>query len=107
MCEPLPKECALQHLGYMSIVRKLACAKCATLAVRREFCHADRGKGMAIKTDCRRGWPGCPSCHFYVGTSGSMTKAERRAFEDMAGAATRMAVLLSGCWPKRLPRWIE
>lgn len=39
--EPLPKECALQHRGYETAVRRIACRRCWTLAIKRQFCHAD------------------------------------------------------------------
>lgn len=110
--QPIEKENALQHLGYMALVRKLPCARCGAVGFS-QFCHADEGKGERIKTDCRRGWPGCgphdgqPGCHWFVGTSGRMPKADRREFERLAGARTREKVVGSGKWPKRLPLWIE
>lgn len=114
MGTPSPKEDALQHEGYMALVRKLPCARCGIYRPGLiQFCHADEGKGMGIKTDCRRGWPGCgphdgdPGCHWYVGTSGRMTRQERRAFEAQAGAEARTAILDSGLWPKSLPLWRE
>jgi hypothetical protein len=115
---PRPKEGALQHLGYMALVRGLPCARCGF--DRRgyvQFCHADilgvGGKGLAMKSDCRLGWPGCGphggvmGCHWTVGTSGALLKAERHAFELRAGAATRAAILKAGLWPARLPLWTE
>src|SRR4051812_19019750 len=69
-----PKENAIQHEGYMRLVRLLPCANCG-IEGYTQFCHADQGKGMALKTDCRRGWPGCgprpgvPGCHYLIGTS--------------------------------------
>ena len=109
---PIPKENALQHAGYMAAVRLLPCARCG-ISGFSQFCHADEGKGAAIKTDCRLGWPGCgphhgrPGCHWYVGTSGRMLKAERREFERQAGARTRALIIAAGQWPKRLPLWKE
>jgi len=111
---PLPKENALQHQGYMALVRQLPCARCGFFRKGFiQFCHADEGKGMAIKTDCRLGWPGCAphdsrmGCHWYVGTSGEMPRASRRAFERSAGDSTRALIIASGKWPARLPRWQE
>jgi len=103
---PVPKENAIQHLGYMKLVRKLACARCLTTAVPRQFCHRDEGKGLWLKTDCREGWPGCAPCHFYVGSTGRMSKEGRREFELFAGAATRAQIEMAGTWPARLPRWV-
>ena len=79
----VPKERAIQHAGYMAAVRKLPCGMCETGGFT-QFCHADEGKGMGIKTDCRLGWPGCgphdgePGCHWLIGTSGRLSRSERR-----------------------------
>lgn len=108
----IPKENALQHAGYEAAVRKLPCAMCGVVGFT-QFCHSDEGKGTGIKTDCRRGWPGCgphngqPGCHWIVGTSGRLPREERRAFEARAAQQTRQAVIAMGAWPKRLPLWIE
>lgn len=108
----VPKENALQHEGYMAAVRKLACDRCGIVGFT-QFCHADEGKGQSIKTDCRRGWPGCGphgdtmGCHYLVGTSGTLTREERRAYEAEAGARTRRAIRETGAWPANLPLWGE
>jgi hypothetical protein len=102
---PVPKENALQHAGYMAAVRKLPCVRCGTTILPRQFCHADEGKGERIKTDCRRGWPGCAHCHEFVGMTGRMSKAGRREFERFAGACTRAEIIFRGWWPKSLPLW--
>lgn len=110
------KEDALQHGGYQALVRRLPCARCGW-PPPSQFCHADAGKGQGLKTDCRRGYPGCgprivggvhePGCHWVVGTSGRMKKADRRAFEEQAGADTRDTIFRAGTWPARLPLWNE
>jgi hypothetical protein len=79
---PIEKENALQHEGYMRLVRLLPCAHCGIVGFS-QFCHSDQGKGERIKTDCRRGWPGCGphhdtmGCHYLIGTTG--THPARRA----------------------------
>lgn len=106
----LPKQDAIQHEGYMAAVRKLPCARCG-IGGFTQFCHADEGKGMGIKTDCRLGWPGCGphgdlrGCHWYVGTSGDMAREDRREFERAAGNLTREAIRHHGLWPASLPAW--
>lgn len=111
-CAPVLKENAIQHEGYMALVRKLPCMRCGIVGFT-QFCHADSGKGMAIKTDCRRGWPGCgprpltPGCHWIVGMTATYTKEQATALENEYGARTRAAVLESGLWPKTLPLWQE
>lgn len=112
MREPVEKENALQHEGYMAAVRQIACRRCGWFRKGfMQFCHSDQGKGQGIKTDCRRGWSGCgphdgePGCHWFVGTSGRMSKEGRREFEAFASASTRAEVVAKGQWPARLPRW--
>lgn len=108
----VPKTAPIQHLGYMAAVRKLPCYRCGAVGLT-QFCHADEGKGMGIKTDCRLGWPGCgprggePGCHWLIGTSGRFIRAERRVFELDAGIATREAIRTLGQWPANLPAWAD
>ena len=100
------KENPLQHAAYMNIVRDLACHRCGK-PPRSQFCHSDEGKGLAIKSDCRLGWPGCAGCHYLVGSTGSLGKAARRNFEDEAARATRALVRALALWPSTLPVWPE
>lgn len=109
---PQPKIEVLDHQGYMKLVRGLPCARCGWFRKGGiQFCHADEGKGMGAKTDCRLGWPGCgphdglPGCHYLIGTARILPKEERREFERQAGANTRTAILDAGMWPARLPLW--
>ena len=62
---------------------------------------------MGIKTDVREGWAGCADCHYFVGTSGKLPKAERRAEDLRLGGLTRAELLLTGTWPKSAPMWNE
>lgn len=109
--QPVVKENPLQHTGYMAAVRALGYCMLCRRACNPQFCHADMGKGERIKTDVRRGWPGCgpgewgPGCHWLVGTSGNYQKEERRALEADLARRTRAAVLAAGTWPARLPMW--
>lgn len=96
----------LQHQGYMAVVRTLPCAHCGKPGPS-QFCHADMNKGVSIKTDCRRGFPGCPACHVLLGSTGKIPRAARRILEATYGAATRAKVIALGLWPKRLPMWSE
>lgn len=112
---PMPKEGAIQHQGYMAIVRRLPCMRCGYRPPvgSNQFCHGDQGKAMGLKTDVREGWAGCgphdglPGCHWLVGTSGKLGKQERRAEEDRLAALTRAEVQRLGLWPRRLPVWHE
>jgi len=114
---PVPKLKPIQHEGYMAAVRRLRCYRCGIVGFT-QFCHSDEGKGIGIKTDCREGWPGCGphfdasgvmvnGCHHYVGTSGSMPRAEKRQFEDDASRDTRAQIRACGLWPEGLELWPE
>ncbi|WP_019573441.1 hypothetical protein [Curvibacter lanceolatus] len=106
------KEEAIQHQGYMRLVRLLPCAHCG-IEGYTQFCHTDMGKGMGLKTDCRLGWPGCgpqdgkPGCHHLLGTSGRLGREERRRLEAEYAARTRQKINDLGLWPKNLPQWSE
>lgn len=106
MAAVVGKENMLQHEGYMAVVRTLPCAHCGR-AGPSQFCHADMGKGTGIKTDCRRGFPGCPECHVLLGSSGKISRVERRELESLYGMVTRAKVHALGAWPLRLPAWKE
>jgi hypothetical protein len=116
MSVPVPKDNPVQSETYMAAVRQLACDRCG-IEGYTQFCHADilgrGGKGKGLRSDCRLGWPGCgphgsePGCHWYVGTSGKMSKAERHEYEAAAGRRTRAAIRAAGAWPKDLAPWSE
>ena len=107
---PRPKENALQHDGYMRLVRMLPCAHCGK-AAPSQFCHSDEGKGERIKTDCRRGWPGCADspgrqgCHSLIGSTGTFKRERRRYLESSYATKTRAAIRAAGTWPATLPAW--
>lgn len=110
------KENAITSLAYQALVRKLPCARCG-ISDYTQFCHSDEGKGIGIKTDDRRGWPGCGphpeggkivnGCHWFVGTSGKLKQSERRELEARMSAETRLQIIMRGLWPKSLPHWSE
>lgn len=109
---PAPKEDVLTSEAYRRAVRGLECMRCG-YPPRSQFCHTDQGKGAGIKTDDRRGWAGCgphdgaPGCHHFVGTSGTLPKAERRAEDARLAAKTRETLRARGLWPKGVPEWSE
>jgi hypothetical protein len=108
----VPKEQVLESAAYENLVRAMPCAHCGQ-PPRSQFCHTDMGKGLGIKTDVRRGWPGCgphghePGCHWLLGTSGRIPRAQRRELEARYAAQTRAAILAAGKWPKSLPLFTE
>lgn len=107
---PVVKGKALESSAYENAVRDLGyCMRCGWRG-RPQFCHRDEGKGVGMKTDVREGWPGCDTCHGWLGGhkgGGRMPKEERRAVELELGQRTRAAVLAAGTWPARLPAWSE
>ena len=110
--EVVEKEDALQDRAYMAAVRTLACAHCGW-PPPSQFCHSDEGKGGMIKTDCRRGWPGCGprlgeiGCHALLGSTGKLGRDVRRDLERRYAAQTRDKVRALGLWPAGLPEWSE
>ena len=102
----VPKENVIQHSGYMNVVRALPCMHCGR-PPRSDFAHADQGKGIGIKTDSRRGFPLCRTCHHLIGSTGALGREERRRLETEYGARTRAQIEADGTWPARLPRWTE
>jgi hypothetical protein len=106
---PVPKEDVSQSGAYMVAAKALGycvrCSKPSSGPGSIQFCHADMDKGQGIKTDVRRGWPGCIDCHETVGRR--MLKPVRRAIEYLLGVMTRAAVREAGTWPKNLSDWIE
>lgn len=109
------KDEPIQHLAYMAAVRKLACIRCGIQGFT-QFCHSDApggkgGKAKGLKSDCRLGWPGCGphgdtmGCHYLVGSTGQLGKAQRRITEAEYGRQTRALIRSMGLWPKTLPPW--
>jgi hypothetical protein len=104
----IQKEDASQSGPYMAAAKALGyCMRCDRKVAPHtgglDFCHADAGKGMGLKTDVRRGWPGCRACHEIVGRK--LPRAVRRAVEYLLGVMTRAAIIATGTWPARLPLW--
>jgi hypothetical protein len=104
----IAKENASQSGAYMVAAKGLGyCMRCGAQVVpltgQLDFCHADMGKSQGLKTDVRRGWPGCRACHEEVGRK--LPRPVRRAAEILLAVMTRAAVLEAGTWPKRLERW--
>ena len=107
-----PKQHVFVSQVYRSLVRLLPCAHCGQ-PPPSEFCHSDEGKGMGIKTDDRRGWPGCAphasemGCHHLIGMTGTYPKAQRRQLENAYAAWARSQIMEAGEWPATLPLWQE
>lgn len=107
-----PKVAPVASEVYRQLVRQLPCARCGH-PPPSEFCHADQGKGMGLKTDDRLGWSGCGphdgyrGCHDLIGASGHYSRERRRLLESTYAQWTRAQILEAGCWPQDLPMWQE
>lgn len=90
----VPKEAPVRSEAYLRLVASLPCHRC-NIEGHTQACHGDEGKGLGIKSSDLTAWPGCGprpgvhGCHWLVGTSGYMSRDQRRLFEDIAAAHTR------------------
>lgn len=108
----VPKGEPVRSEPYRRLVASLPCYRCR-IGGYTQAAHGDMDKGMGIKACDLTCWPGCgphwipgnialvgraaiinPGCHWLVGTSGHMTRDERREFETDAAASTRLALLV-------------
>lgn len=111
-----PKAVILSSPTYERNARKyLTCRHCGKKPLFPQFCHRDETKAGTRKTDVREGWVGCgpdlntsePGCHWLIGTSGTFSKADRRAMDLQYGKSTRAEMRERRLWPKNLPDWTE
>lgn len=90
----VPKDAPVRSEAYLRLVASLPCHMC-NIEGHTQACHGDEGKGLGIKSSDLTAWPGCGprpgvhGCHWLVGTSGYMSRDQRRLFEDIAAAHTR------------------
>jgi hypothetical protein len=103
---PAPKQAHVRDQDYLRWVASLPCAHCG-IEGRTQAAHSDDngagGKGIGIKACDTTAYPACgptpldPGCHWRIGSSGTETKAARRALEAIYSAQTRAAwELLAG-----------
>jgi hypothetical protein len=89
-----PKTKGFRSESYRRRVAELPCALCGIIGYS-QCAHSDEGKGMAMKSDDRTCYPACgprlgiQGCHYFIGTSGTLTKAARRDMEKRFAAETR------------------
>lgn len=108
------KECPAQSEAYRRLVAAMPCAHCGAQGLS-QHAHLNLGKGMALKTDDRTGFPLC--CD-RPGEEGCHTRFDQyrllpggadahHAAGKVWGAQTRSQIRNSGQWPKRLPVWAD
>jgi hypothetical protein len=73
--EPLRSE------QYRRYVASFPCAHCG-LVGSSQCAHANKGKGLAMKTCDRRTFPACFRCHSDIDNSRGMTREQRRDLEE-------------------------
>lgn len=103
MVVPVPKRIYVRDRDYRSWVASLDCMHCG-ISGYSQCAHSDDNgagaKGMGIKSSDDTSYPACgphprpdgstdPGCHWLIGTSGRIPKAERRALEATYSAKTR------------------
>lgn len=111
---PVVKEAPAQSEPYRRLVAALPCAHCGIQGYS-QHAHLNLGKGLALKTDDRTGFPLCctrpdeEGCHvrfdqyrLFPGGADAHHEAGKAW-----GAQTRAQIRESGQWPKRLPIWAD
>ncbi len=128
-----PKDAPIRSEPYRRLVASLPCDRCKVEGYS-QAAHSDQGKGLSIKACDLTCYPLCgprpdvmvfglyAGCHWVVGTSGTLSREERREYEAEAGARTRLKLLVMaqddakarkvlrdvGMWPKSTGRlWVE
>jgi hypothetical protein len=89
---------ALRDKTYLRWVASLPCAHCGIVGYS-QAAHSDQGKGMGIKSGDDTCYPACgphyqrglvvSGCHWEIGTSGHLSKEERRELEAKYAEQTR------------------
>lgn len=110
----MPKEAAQESEPYRRLVAAMPCVHCGIQGYS-QHAHLNLGKGLALKTDDRTGFPLCctrpdeEGCHvrfdqyrLFPGGADAHHEAGKAW-----GAQTRAQIRESGQWPKRLPIWAD
>jgi hypothetical protein len=96
--EPVTKENAIRSEPYLRLVASLPCWRCGVQG-HTQAAHGDEGKGMQIKACDLTAWPACGprgglvGCHYFVGSTGSISREERRTLEKQAAADTQATLI--------------
>jgi hypothetical protein len=104
----IAKAAPVRSEPYRRLVAAMPCIHCGIIGFS-QAAHADMGKGAHIKSDDRTCYPACGprpgeiGCHALIGSTGSMTRDQRRTLEADYAAQTRAEIRQSGQWPKGLP----
>lgn len=100
-----PKVPTRRSKNYLRWVATLPCAHCGRHGPS-QAAHSDEGKGMGLKAGDDTAYPLCadgPSrsgCHSLIGTSGHLSREDRRALEKTHSSYTQALAKYAGTWPK-------
>jgi hypothetical protein len=108
LLRPMPKPPApVRSEPYRRYVAALPCWMCGIVG-SSQAAHSDEGKGLALKSCDLTCYPLCGpnngvcGCHYTVGTSGTLTRAERRSLEQQAAAQTKTTLISMSGSDKKL-----
>lgn len=96
--EPIVKAEPVRSEAYRRLVAGLPCWRCGVHGYS-QAAHSDEGKGLALKACDLTCWPGCGphdglvGCHYFVGSTGSISRDDRRALEKQAAADTQATLI--------------
>lgn len=102
---PAPKNPPRRSEPYRRWVARLPCAQCG-IHGHSQCAHSDEGKGLGIKAGDDTCFPACADrpgvlgCHTLIGATGSMSREQRRALEQVHSESTRALAKDAGQWPK-------
>lgn len=107
----IEKEAPVRSEAYRRLVAQLPCASCGIYGYS-QHAHPNEGKGFALKTDDRLGFPLCcarpggiEGCHAAFDQY-RLLPGGRDAHREAArrwGEQTRAEILRLGLWPRNLP----
>lgn len=109
---PVPKTEPVRSEEYRRLVASLPCIFCGIEGFS-QHAHGNVGKGMAMKTDDRFGFPLCADrpgvrgCHSQLDQGALFAKGPRREIEHEWARRTALFLIVAGRWPAKLavPDW--
>jgi len=90
-----PKPLTFRSEKLRRAVAELPCVCCGRVG-ETQAAHSNLGKGMAIKASDARIAALCTACHHTLDQGGTMSKEQRRAFEDEMIAKTYVLLMEGG-----------
>lgn len=92
---PVSKPVTFRSEKHLARVRKLPCVDCGKWG-ETQAAHMNLGKGQGIKASDAATASLCVDCHRRLDQGGTMTRAERRAYEWEMVARTYIALMEEG-----------